>query len=153
MLVEADDRDSLVSLLRNQSLFLGQRPMSLLQVICAVGPTVLASVMAALPAQAAGAGAELARPSTADSVQSVVNSVPSLLEPSTVDQAVNSVVDVVKVTLSTLCVKFFPAGLRTFCYIQAGGGAVKSLATAAGNGLQYAQQVIEADCICNMHND
>ncbi|KAL3132062.1 hypothetical protein ABBQ32_008676 [Trebouxia sp. C0010 RCD-2024] len=87
----------------------------------AVGPTVLASVMAALPAQAAGSGAELARPSTADSVQSVVNSVPSLLEPSTVDQAVNSVVDVVK----------------------AGGGAVKSLATAAGNGLQYAQQAYD----------
>ena len=26
-------------------------------------------------------------------------------------------------------------------HLQAGGGAVKSLAAAAGNGLQYAQQV------------
>lgn len=52
-----------------------------------------------------------------------------------------------------LCIKFFYAGLTTFCPIQAGGGAVKSLATAAGNGLQYAQQVSEADCICHMHHN
>ena len=51
--------------------------------------------MAALPAQAAGSGAELARPSA---VQSAVKSAPSILEPSSVDQAVNSVVDAVKVT-------------------------------------------------------
>lgn len=76
-------------------------------VVVAVSPAVLASVMAALPAQAAGSGAELARPSTVEAVQSAVNSVPSILEPSTVDQAVNSVVDVVKVIKTHMlnCVK------------------------------------------------
>ena len=54
--------------------------------------------MAALPAQAAGAGAELARPSAVQSVQSAVKSAPSVLEPTSVDQAVNSVVDAVKVS-------------------------------------------------------
>ena len=81
-----------------------------LHVVCAVGavgPAVLLSMMAALPAQAAGSGAELARPLTAESVKSAVNSVPSILEPSTVDQAVNSVVDVVKVTIKTHVLRFF----------------------------------------------
>lgn len=58
--------------------------------------------MAALPAHAAGSGAELARP-TVDAVQSAVKSVPSILEPTTVDQAVNSVVDAVKVTADVSC--------------------------------------------------
>ena len=57
--------------------------------------------MAALPAQAAGSGAELARPA----VQSAVKSAPSVLEASSVDQAVNSVVDVVKVTDQLWCVR------------------------------------------------
>lgn len=68
---------------------------------CAAGslaPAALLSVMAAFPAQAAGSGAELARPSAVESVQSAVKSAPSILEASSVDQAVNSVVDVVKVT-------------------------------------------------------
>jgi len=61
-----------------------------------VVPAALVSLVAAMPAHAAGAGAEIARPSTA-AVQSAVQKVPSLLESTSVDQAVNSVVDVVKV--------------------------------------------------------
>ena len=67
-------------------------------------PAALLSLVAALPANAAGAGAELARPSTAavqSTVQSTVQSVPKLLESSTIDQAVNSVVDAVKVMLQS----------------------------------------------------
>lgn len=83
-------------------------------------PAALVSLVAAMPAHAAGAGAEIARPSTS-AVQSTIEKAPTLLESTSIDQAVNSVVDVVK----------------------AGGGAVKSLAAAAGNGLQYAQQAYD----------
>ena len=38
------------------------------------------------------------------------------------------------------------AGTNIRC-LQAGGGAVKSLAAAAGNGLQYAQQVTIFLCV------
>lgn len=68
-----------------------------------LAPAAILSFLAALPAQAAGSGAELARPSAVQSVQSAVKSAPSLLEPTSIDQAVNSVVDVVKVT-DQLCV-------------------------------------------------
>ena len=62
---------------------------------------MLSSLLAANPAYAAGSGTEIAQPSTAASVQVAVKSVPSVLESSSVDQAVNSVVDVVKVICST----------------------------------------------------
>ncbi|KAA6421320.1 MAG: calcium sensing receptor [Trebouxia sp. A1-2] len=83
-------------------------------------PAAFVSLVAAMPAHAAGAGAELVRPSTS-AVQSAVDKAPTLLESTSIDQAVNSVVDVVK----------------------AGGGAVKNLAAAAGSGLQYAQQAYD----------
>ena len=69
--------------------------------VAPVVPATVVSLVAALPANAVGSGAELARPSTAASVQSAVKSAPSVLESNSVDQAVNSVVDVVKVTSTT----------------------------------------------------
>ena len=70
------------------------------RVVSAVAPVIPATVLsliAALPANAVGSGAELARPSTTASVEAAVKSAPSVLQSSSVDQAVNSVVDVVKV--------------------------------------------------------
>jgi len=62
-------------------------------------PAAFMSLVAAMPAHAAGAGAELVRPSTS-AVQSAVEKTPTLLESTSIDQAVNSVVDVVKVVAS-----------------------------------------------------
>jgi len=59
-------------------------------------PAAFVSLVAAMPAHAAGAGAELVRPSTS-AVQSAVEKAPTFLESTSIDQAVNSVVDVVKV--------------------------------------------------------
>lgn len=68
-------------------------------------PAALVSLVAAMPAHAAGAGAEIARPSTS-AVQSAIERAPTLLESTSIDQAVNSVVDVVKVAQdgTSLCI-------------------------------------------------
>lgn len=90
-------------------------------------PVALMTLMATWPAYAAGGGADLARPSTAaveqaaPAIKSAVQAAPNVLQSGNIDQAINSVVDAVK----------------------AAGGGVKSLAAAAGSGLEYAQSVYE----------
>ena len=61
------------------------------------------TLMATWPAYAAGGGADLARPSTAaveqaaPAIKSAVQAAPNVLQSGNIDQAINSVVDAVKV--------------------------------------------------------
>ena len=66
-------------------------------------PLALMTLMATWPAYAAGGGADLARPSTAaveqaaPAVKSAVQAAPNVLQSANIDQAINSIVDAVKV--------------------------------------------------------
>ena len=82
----------------------------------------------------------------------------SVLQPSTIDQAVSSVVDIVRVHTwlktsqhllrryklytSFTAVVQFSSITEVHCALQAGGDAFKGFANAAESGLEYAQQVI-----------
>lgn len=79
-------------------------------------PAAFVSLVAAMPAHAAGAGAELVRPSTS-AVQSAVEKAPTFLESASIDQAVNSVVDVVKVVAKQ---KVFASPQCNSLYMSAG---------------------------------
>ena len=89
-----------------------------------IAPATLMTLMTTLPAHAAGAGAELARPSSealdtarsaAPAVKSAVQSAPNVLQSANIDQAVNTVVDVVKVRQGVL---HDQCGLLLLCPVQ-----------------------------------